>query len=372
MAVGHAAHMASAGSGAANTDALEAAKKEIEGEMKALQEGLSLKKTVWDGEVAAHKMSAEQELASVMAATNKEYEGELALLQKEKALPGQKLEAIQEVNNKIEQLQAAHQLKMVKLDQDSLAGETASWQNFADTITTSFNSQLKGLITGTTNFNKAFKSIADDMAVKFIEVVENMVVKWAVGQLAQTTATTTGAAARAAAEASSSTAASAGTILTILHSITASAAETFWRHLRLSVARPRSRGGGPRRRRGGDRACRRRRPRNGRLGAAERHACPAASGRDGRARRRHAMGARGDFRRRQHARREHGACQSRDELQRQHHGCALVQFLCDGQPQSARPRDQRGASAPAPTSGCPRSAGQRRFRQRSGKWPICM
>jgi hypothetical protein len=224
----HQARMAAAGGGAkTNTDALEAAKKEIDGEMKALQEGLALKKTVWDGEVAAHNMSKEQEYASLMQATQKEYQGEVALLEKEKALQGQKPAAIQEINNKIEALQAAHNLKMVKLDQDSLAEETASWQRFADTLTTTFNSQLKGLITGTTTFNKAFKSMATDMLVKFIEVVENMVVKWAVGQLAQTTATVTGAQARAAAQSASSVTSDAGTIASVMRSISASAAETF-------------------------------------------------------------------------------------------------------------------------------------------------
>jgi hypothetical protein len=86
------AHMAPAGSGAAksNNVALETARKEIEGEMKALQEGLTLKKTVWDGEVAAHKLSKAEEYTSMMQATQKEYEGEVALLEKEKALQGQK------------------------------------------------------------------------------------------------------------------------------------------------------------------------------------------------------------------------------------------------------------------------------------------
>jgi len=141
--------------------------------MKALREGPTLKKTVWDGEVAAHKMSKERELASLMKMTEKEYQAELALLQKETALQGQKPAAIQEINNKIEQPEAAHQLKMVKLDQDALAEETASWQRYFDVVTTSFNSQLRGMLTGTTNFQNAMKAIFTDILMKFVEVVEN-------------------------------------------------------------------------------------------------------------------------------------------------------------------------------------------------------
>ncbi len=213
--------------GTPNTGAFEAARKEIEGEIKLLQQGLTLKKTVWDGEVAAHKLSKEQEYASLMQATEKEYQAELALLEKEKGLPGQKPQQIQEINNKIEALQAQHQIKMVKLDQDALAEETASWQRYFDIVTTSFNSQLRGLITGTTTFKNAFKNMLLDIGIKFIETIENMGTKWAAEQLGMTTVAVTGAQARAAAETASSTAASATNYVAILHSISASAGETF-------------------------------------------------------------------------------------------------------------------------------------------------
>ena len=46
----------------------------------------------------------------------------------------------------------------------------------------------------------------EDLTIKFIEMAEQMVVKWLAAEVAQTTATTTGAAARAAAEQSASSA----------------------------------------------------------------------------------------------------------------------------------------------------------------------
>ena len=73
-------------------------------------------------------------------------------------------------------------------------------------IESAFNSQLRGLLAGTTTWSQAFKKILGDLIIQFIEMCETMVVKWLAAQLAQTTATTTGAAARAAAEQSASSA----------------------------------------------------------------------------------------------------------------------------------------------------------------------
>jgi hypothetical protein len=210
-----------------DNDALNAQMKEIDGEIKAAEESLAKKKLIWAGEVAAHQLSKVQEIQLVMKATEQEYQAELSLLQKEKALGGLKQSQIQEINNKIEQLQAKHDQTMIKLDQDALAEETATWQRYADIVTATFNSQLKGLITGTTNFRNAMKSIFTDILMKFIEVIENMVVKWAVVQLAMTTAMTTGAQARGGAELAGQNAGNAGTIVSIMRSISASAGETF-------------------------------------------------------------------------------------------------------------------------------------------------
>jgi hypothetical protein len=161
-------------------DALEAAKKEIDGEIKAAQEGLTLKETIWNGEVAAHKMSKEQELQMVIQATNQEYAAELVLLEKEKALQGQKPAQIQEINNKIEQLEAKHTLTMVKLNQQAAQESMQAWENFFEPFNSQFNSAFKGLITGTENFQKIWKSALTDILMAFIQNGEKMVEQWAI------------------------------------------------------------------------------------------------------------------------------------------------------------------------------------------------
>ena len=65
------------------------------------------------------------------------------------------------------------------------------------------------------------------MIIKWIELCEQMVVKWAAAQLAQTTAATTGPAARAAAEESAASAGMLGTVANAIKAIMTDAAQTF-------------------------------------------------------------------------------------------------------------------------------------------------
>jgi hypothetical protein len=196
-------------------------------QMRVLRDGLQEKKTILDAEVQQHQITENEKFAQLEAETQQEYEAELALMQQELQIANLKPAQVQAINNKIEQLQAQHNLKMVQLDEQSIAASQKQWESLFDMIEGSFNSQIKGLIAGTTSWGAAFKSVLSDLLVKFIEMVEKMVFQWAAGQLAQTTATTTGAAARATAENSSSVASMATTMGSIIKSITASASETF-------------------------------------------------------------------------------------------------------------------------------------------------
>ncbi len=98
--------------------------------------------------------------------------------------------------NKIAALEAKHRADMLQLDAQSIAEEQREWTAFLSTIGSAFDSQLRGLLAGTTTWSLAWKQMLGDMIVKFIEMCEEMVVKWLAAELAQTTATITGVAAR--------------------------------------------------------------------------------------------------------------------------------------------------------------------------------
>lgn len=103
----------------------------------------------------------------------------------------------------------------------------ASLNNMFQGIQTAFNSQLRGMLAGTTSFANASKAIMGDMIIWMIEEIEKMAFQWLAHEVFKTTATTVGVAERTAAEASGASAGVALEIPGIIKSIFNSAAQTF-------------------------------------------------------------------------------------------------------------------------------------------------
>jgi hypothetical protein len=178
-------------SGAAdsNNDALRAAMKEVDGEIQALQAGLARKKVILDAEVAAHRMTQDQKFAALQTETESEYQAQMALLQKELLIGGLSLNQRQQINNKIKALENKHSMDMLQLNIASVQAQQRIWEGYFNTITGAFNSQLRGLLAGTTSFATAFKNIIGDLIISFIQGCERMATDWLAGQIAQRTAT---------------------------------------------------------------------------------------------------------------------------------------------------------------------------------------
>ena len=102
-----------------------------------------------------------------------------------------------------------------------------TWQDAANTVEGAFNSQLRGLLAGTTSWSAAMKNIAADLTIKFIEEAEKMTVQWIIHEAMRTTASEAGATARTTAEAGAGAAGLAIQAGSIIKSIISSAAETF-------------------------------------------------------------------------------------------------------------------------------------------------
>jgi hypothetical protein len=90
-----------------------------------------------------------------------------------------------------------------------------------------FNSQLRGLLSGTENWHAAFKSVLDDLLIKFIEWCETTVERDVLAEAMKTAATATGVAARASAEDTGAAASMGAQGAAMVRSILSSAAETF-------------------------------------------------------------------------------------------------------------------------------------------------
>lgn len=105
--------------------------------------------------------------------------------------------------------------------------EEKTWNTGFNVIQTSFNSQLRGLLAGTTTWTQAMKSMLGDMVIKAIELFEKMAFEWIAHEIVQTAATEAGVAARVGAEQTGALMSMATTVAKVIRSILNSAAETF-------------------------------------------------------------------------------------------------------------------------------------------------
>jgi hypothetical protein len=201
--------------------------KAIGDQMKAMQEEATKQKILLDAEVGQFEITQNQKFALLQAEAQKEYETRLALLGRQALLEDSSLKGTQGVLDRLLLLKQRHETEMLRLDEQSIAAQQAQWEHYLSGVTGAFNSQLRGLLEGTTNWHTAMKKMLEDLTIKFIEAVEQMVVKWASGELAKTTATTTGAAARKAAEQGAAGAGLLANAAAAVKAIMTDAAQTF-------------------------------------------------------------------------------------------------------------------------------------------------
>lgn len=210
---------------AAQRAALQA--KAIGDQIKVLREDAAEQKILLNAEVSQFQITQDQKFALLEAEAEKEYQAEVALLQQKASLDGLSVRSRQQTLDQIALLTQKHNADMLRLDEQSIAAQQSLWTNYLSTVTGAFNSQLRGLLEGTTSWHTAMIKTLEDLTIKFIEMAEQMVVKWLAAEIAQTTATTTGAAARAAAEQSASSSGILANAANAVQAIMTDAAQTF-------------------------------------------------------------------------------------------------------------------------------------------------
>jgi hypothetical protein len=196
-------------------------------QIRLLQIGLYEQKTLLNAEVSQFKITQDQKFALLEDETGKEYDAELKLLNKKLLLGNLDSQQQQAVHDKMVVIAAKSDADILRLNEQSIAAQQALWNGYLSTLTGAFNSQLRGLLEGTTSWHTAMVKTLEDLTIKFIEMVEQMVVKWVAAELAQTTATTTGAAARAAAEQTASSSGVLAGAANAVHAIMTDAAQAF-------------------------------------------------------------------------------------------------------------------------------------------------
>ncbi len=228
---------ASAALGALGDDA-GAAKTRIDDEIKALQQSLAIKKTIFDGEAKLKNISEGEKIAFVRAATQEEYEAQRALLEQEAGLADQSVKQKEQALAMIATLEATHQKQMLQLAYQAAEEQDKIWQGLASKMGSSMSSSIMGLLQHTTNFREGVRQMAVQATQYFVNMGTQWVASFAMniakniathvmGEQAMTAATQLGVSERTASEAAGSVADLAGKVAAVIKSIMASSAEAF-------------------------------------------------------------------------------------------------------------------------------------------------
>jgi hypothetical protein len=215
------------GDAAAYSDALRAAQDAISGQIKAEQDGLREGLSIYADDARNARLSEQDKLLFSRDAIEQAYAAELNLAARKRELSDGALADRQRANNQIAQLERNEQRQLAQLTRESLDDQTRAYAQFGDAVTGAFNSQLRGLLSGTESWRDAFRKTLSALLIDFIQWSERTVVHWLAGEAAKTAATANGVASRTTLEQAGASASLASQGAAVIRSIIGSAAETF-------------------------------------------------------------------------------------------------------------------------------------------------
>lgn len=215
------------GDDAAYADAARAAQLATSEELRVLADATKQKLALYSEEARFFQITQQQKLSLSQQALDAEYAAELAALQRQEALGDQSLSAKQRVDDMAIEATRRRDDQMAELTRSALQQQERDYQAFGNSITQAFNSQLRGLLAGTTNWRTAFKSALDDLLIRFIEWCETTAEHYVLAEALKTAATTSGVAARTSAEQGGAAASLGAQGAAAVRSILTSAAEAF-------------------------------------------------------------------------------------------------------------------------------------------------
>ncbi len=216
-----------AGDDAAYADATRAAQLAATEELRLIEDGQKQKLALYAEEARAYAITQREKLALSAQAIQGAYALELGALKEREAVGDQSLAARQRVDDMAIEAARRRDDEITLLTKSALQEQERDYQSFANSIEQAFNSQLRGLISGTENWHTAFKNVLEDLLFKLVEFTETTVAHHLIGEAMKTAATTTGVAARTGAEEAGAAASMGALGAAMVRSILSSAAESF-------------------------------------------------------------------------------------------------------------------------------------------------
>jgi hypothetical protein len=124
-----------------------------------------------------------QKTAQLIAAINQRQSAELAVLQNIEDHYKLTVAERQKIEDEKTKIVLKATLDRQKAEEAATASITKTWNKMADDISSSFNSQLRGLLDGTTTFTAAIGRMLGDLIIKFISDIDKWAVEWMMQQL---------------------------------------------------------------------------------------------------------------------------------------------------------------------------------------------
>ncbi len=153
----------------------EAVRQAYASEVEAAREAASQTETILNGQLAAHKLGAQQWLSASLASLDKEQDAIQDAA--DKAIASAKLTSNQKIAIANDEQRALAQIAQKEAQDQIKAAEDAAkeWKSYGDTVAGVMNSQVNGLLKGTVTFGQAVKN----MTASAVEDVIKYCVKWA-------------------------------------------------------------------------------------------------------------------------------------------------------------------------------------------------
>jgi hypothetical protein len=216
-----------AGDDGAYSDAIRAAQEATTEEVRLLADGVRQKLALYAQDAREYQISQSERVALSRQAIDEEYSAELGAIQRRAALGSDTLADRQRVDNLMIEATRRREDEIAGVMRSSLQEQQRSYESFAISVEGAFNSQLRGLLSGTQTWRTAFSGVLESLLVKFIEWTETTVAHYVIGEAMKTAATTAGVATRTGAEQAGAAASMASQAAAMIRSILSSAAETF-------------------------------------------------------------------------------------------------------------------------------------------------
>ena len=193
------------------SQALKAQMALYHGMIKDADDAYKLTADKLGSQVQLHQISYDQETAALLSALDTRYKAEQAVFIAELALAQKGTAEYQRILNTENAADDKYLLERQKATEKAAEEDAKQWKAAADQVAGAFNSQLKGLLAGTTSWSQAMKNISADLVLKFIQNQVKATAEFLASkaseltthvatETAKTTATTAGSAVRTAME----------------------------------------------------------------------------------------------------------------------------------------------------------------------------